>query len=568
MFIQYYIQMLTGIVILLLVLGLFAFFVRRAQRKKKESRRQAIRQGWGKEKEASRDFEKIALYQQHQQALAENKEAFLNKQTAADLHIEEVFARIDRCYTPVGQQYLYQLLHSPCHSQAVLEERNRHIRFFQQEEAVREAVAVELSQLSGRLSYALPNLMHQWELGPGRWSLLCKILGIVPVLWIGLSLIEPVFLFLLFASFFVNIFVHYSQKRRLDFFLDPFTQLIHMRRSSLYLSRLHPLLQKEKVSAACKQMEPISQYYGLLASGKSHQNELSALFTLLLEYLKISFLLEVNVLDRCIVLLASRKKAVHELYRFTGEIDAFLSVASFREGLPYYCEPRFTEGAEASLATEEVYHPLVENCQPNSLHLQGQGAVISGSNMSGKTTFIRTLSLNALLAQTVYTVLARGYEATFFAIHTSISIKDDLTKGSSYYLEEIESVHALLQQSRSSPLPQLLAIDELFKGTNTTERIAAARAVLLYLNQPSTMVLVSTHDLELASLLKDSYRQYHFSESIRGGELRFDHQLKEGPLRSRNAIRLLELTGYPATIVQAAQEYAGLLPEEPDNALA
>lgn len=554
-------EIFAGTTALLLVISLAVAGIKTYHNRNWKKWKEAIRQGWGKEREASRNFEKIALYHQYQRQEAKEQDVFLSEQTACDLTLEEVFAHIDRCYTPVGQQYLYHLLHAPCQDLLEMEERKKRIQLFEQEESVREGVAVELSRLRGHLSYALANLLHRWELKPGKWSFLYKVLGTIPVLWIGLSFIEPAFLFLLFANFIANVFIHYSQKRRLDFFLDPFRQLILMRRSSGRLSRLHPFLQSEGVATACKELEPISAYYGVLMSGKSYQNEFAAFFFLILEYLKITFLLEVNVLERCIALLASRKEAIHQLYRYMGETDALLSVASFREGLPYYCEPVFTEGPQAALAIEEVYHPLVENCRPNSLHLQGQGAVITGSNMSGKTTFIRTLSLNALLAQTIHTVLARSYEASFFAISTSICIKDDLSKGSSYYLEEIESVHALVKQSRSSVLPQLLVIDELFKGTNTTERIAAARAVLLYLNQPSTMVLVSTHDLELASLLKSSFRQYHFSETIENGELYFDHQLKEGPLRSRNAIRLLELVGYPPEIVQAAQEQAGLLPD-------
>ncbi len=560
--------MFAGITALLLVLVLVVAGAKAYQRRNEKKQQEAIRGRWGKEKEASRPFEKIALYHQYQQALAAAPEAFLSKQTAGDLNMKQVFARVDRCYTTVGEQYLYHLLHSPGHESTVPEEREQYLRCFKQEEKVREAVAAELSQLSSKLSYALPNLMHHWDLKPGKWSAFYKVLGVVPMLWLGLSFIEPAFLFLLFANFIVNVFVHYAQKKRLDFFLDPFTQLILMRRSSQRLAGIHSLLHKEEVMTACKQLEPISSYYGLLVSGKSDQNELVALFTLVLEYLKITFLLEVNVLDRCITLLASRKEATHQLYSFIGETDALLSVASFREELPYYCRPLFTAGSEACLEVEEVYHPLVESCKPNSLSLKGEGAVITGSNMSGKTTFIRTLSLNALLAQTINTVLARSYKATMFAISTSISIKDDLSRGSSYYLEEIESVHVLLKQSRTSALPQLLVIDELFKGTNTTERIAAARAVLLYLCQPATMVLVSTHDLELARLLKESYRQYHFTETIRDGALHFDHKLKEGPLQSRNAIRLLELVGYPELVVKNAQEYAGLLAGESGNAVA
>ena len=167
------------------------------------------------------------------------------------------------------------------------------------------------------------------------------------------------------------------------------------------------------------------------------------------------------------------------------------------------------------------------------------------------------MAINVLCAKTLVTAFASSYIASFFSIHTSISVKDDIGKGSTYYLEEIEAVYSFIEVADATDFPRLLVLDELFKGTNTTEQIAVARAVLEYLCRPQHLVLVSTHDLELAALLQHTYELYHFSETVADGKLLFDHKIKEGLLRSRNAIRLLEVLGFPEEIVQKAFKYTG-----------
>jgi DNA mismatch repair ATPase MutS len=99
----------------------------------------------------------------------------------------------------------------------------------------------------------------------------------------------------------------------------------------------------------------------------------------------------------------------------------------------------------------------------------------------------------------------------------------------------------------------LFALDEVFRGTNTVERIASAKAILSYLNKGENIVIVSTHDVELAEMLKEEYDLYHFSESVEGKQLLFDHTLKDGPLKTRNAITILEIADYPKEIVEEAR---------------
>ena len=113
---------------------------------------------------------------------------------------------------------------------------------------------------------------------------------------------------------------------------------------------------------------------------------------------------------------------------------------------------------------------------------------------------------------------------------------------------------ASLLEKVESPHQNLFILDEVFKGTNTIERIASAKAILSYLNRKENIVVVSTHDIELADMLDNEYDLYHFTEIVENNELHFDHSIKAGQLRTRNAIKILELSNYPADIIREARQ--------------
>lgn len=295
----------------------------------------------------------------------------------------------------------------------------------------------------------------------------------------------------------------------------------------------------------------------VLRSDKLQDSEFAQVAWYLLELLKIVFLLEVTTYHSIVSQLKAHREDVQALFNFIGEIDLSLSIASLRAATPQHCIPNFNRPAK-TFACRGLYHPLVTGCVPNDLKLDRRGLLLTGSNMSGKSTFVRAVNLNALSAQTLNTAFAESYEAPPLGVMTSIRITDDLAEGSSYFMEEVASIGRLLEAARSDGINRLFTIDEVFKGTNTVERIAAAKAILEYLAVAGDdLVLVSTHDLELTELLKETYSLHHFQESIADQQLSFDYKLRPGPLTKRNAIGLLEIAGFPATVVAEARRLAG-----------
>ncbi len=173
--------------------------------------------------------------------------------------------------------------------------------------------------------------------------------------------------------------------------------------------------------------------------------------------------------------------------------------------------------------------------------------------MAGKSTFLRTLGLNALLAQSIYTCLADRYTAGYLYPATSINKMDDIGENKSLYYAEAERLRDIITPAYTLA-PGLCLVDELLAGTNYGERLAASLAILNYLKGKNALTVVATHDLDLADRLQGTYLCYHFSDSIDKNNLQFDYTLKPGIAATSNAIKLLEYLGYPGEIVREAQE--------------
>ncbi|HEX3343153.1 MAG TPA: hypothetical protein VHS09_01220, partial [Polyangiaceae bacterium] len=232
------------------------------------------------------------------------------------------------------------------------------------------------------------------------------------------------------------------------------------------------------------------------------------------------------------------------------DLDAALAVASFRAGAGAHGKPELDPGATA-LCLDGAVHPLLDDAVPNSVHLEGRGMLITGPNMSGKSTFVKTVAINAVLAQTVYTTFARRYRAPLVRVRTLMNAVDDVQRGRSYYYAEVEGAKGLLAPSEPGT-QTLVVVDELFRGTNTSERIGACKAVLAALRRMGHHVLASTHDRELVALLRDDFEPYHFGERVIEGELVFPFELCAGPSTTRNAIALLRHADFPEEVVAEA----------------
>lgn len=240
---------------------------------------------------------------------------------------------------------------------------------------------------------------------------------------------------------------------------------------------------------------------------------------------------------------------VFYLYRKSiGEIDMAICVLSFRKSLPFYCLPTFR--SENSIDFEDFYHPLLIDPIPNSDKISND-SIITGSNASGKSTFIKALAVNGILAQTIHTCAAKEFKLRFSLIITSMAVRDNISEGDSYFIKEIKSLKRILDKVQDTICTCF--VDEILKGTNTIERIAASAAVLKYLHNMDCLCLTASHDIELTHILNNQYDNYHFREHITNDGIYFDYKLKQGPSQTRNAIKLLHYMNFDSQIVESAE---------------
>ena len=204
---------------------------------------------------------------------------------------------------------------------------------------------------------------------------------------------------------------------------------------------------------------------------------------------------------------------------------------------------------DLKLEMTEIYHPLLDpdTVVKNDSALGNSLTIITGSNMSGKTTFLRTLAVNLVLAYTGSGVCAEKFRAPFVKIFTSMRVMDDVSGGISTFYAEILRIKDMAEYvSEGNDLPALCLIDEIFKGTNSADRIVGAEQALKKLSAGNAMVIVTTHDFELCDLKTESGKDadnYHFEEYYENSELRFDYTIKDGRCTTRNAMAILKMAG-------------------------
>lgn len=475
----------------------------------------------------------------------------VDARTAADLDSDALFGRIDRCASAVGQQWLFARLRTPPAQSAALESFDALVAAVDAPGIPREALRRWLARLTGASSYLLPYLLFGELPGRSPFYRLTPLLTVAALVAVAAAVATGVpGLLALVAICAVNIVVRLSFRKKVAPALGSLPAVRALLKTGLDLARPGSALPegvRARLAASAAPLRGLLRTTAWLAIETDGRDELSRLFY---EYVNLVFLLDVNALLFSLELLSARREALRELFDAVGEVDGALSTGEFRRSLPFWCRPRFVEAAEG-LRVEGVFHPLLEKPVPNSLTLEGTSLLVTGSNMSGKTTFLKALGVNGLLARTLATCAARRWEAPAFDVLSAMGRSESLLEGTSYYLSEVQRVGALLEAARESA-PRLFLLDELFRGTNTVERIAAGKAVLARLARGPHVVAVASHDLELVPLLHGAYVPYHFREEIAGGVLSFDYTLRPGPSSTRNAIALLEWASYPAEVVAEA----------------
>ena len=483
----------VGIVVLFIVMMAWNNY------KWKKAQKNRIKRIFGKipEREYSPDdLERISHYFRRK----ENGEFYIDDITWNDLDMDRIFIQINQTFSSPGEDVLYNMLRRPVFNEEILEEREKLIHFFDTHEKERTDLQLILASIG------------KTRLG----SLADTVLALndAPVINIKIHI-------LMLVALLVSIFVLLPMYPMMGF-------LVFM----------------------CLMIANIAIYYA--SAGQQVIEAYMDCFNHLLKMLEAADQMQIVKYPEEI---KDKADTIMLLIDNIGELDALVSIASFRRTLSLWSIPVFMPWSEKSdiaiqIKIEDLYHPLIRNPVANSITATG-GTLVTGSNASGKSTFLKNVAINSILAQTIHTCTATSCQTPFLKVMTSMALRDDISSGESYFIVEIRSLKRILDESRKKE-PLLCVIDEVLRGTNTIERIAASSQILNSLLGNWILPFAATHDIELSYILDEIYTNYHFEEKVREQEVVFNYLLKPGRATTRNAIRLLDMLGYDQELVKNA----------------
>jgi hypothetical protein len=527
-------------------------------------------------RQRTHNMEAITQAWESRVASAPEAHAWLDDRTWTDLTLDAVFEEIDRTEGTLGQQALYQRLRMAPVA-AHLDAFEALVTRLTDDGRARRRAQAALGRLQDRNGYDVWRLMQPGAIVVESWYVVFPILALSTITVALLAIRWHGLVPSLVGLAIVDLIAQMTAAHRVSAFGAACRQIAPLVATGQALTFLQgeeidPIVGTIRTDAArLRRLKTIARWISgdplMLALARGGVATLLSEFAnTLYEYVGMLFLLDGNAAYFGARYIRSHGDALVRLSEAMGDVDAALSVVTLRQERDDWTRPTFLPpGSAATL--RDVRHPLVEHAVPNTVSLEaGRGILVTGSNMSGKSTFLRTVGVSAVLAQTLHTCVAAAYEAPVFSIQSCIGRSDDLIAGKSYYLVEVEEVLARVRASADTR-PHLFLFDELFRGTNAVERIAAGEAVLreiVHANGRRTphVVLAATHDGELVDLLRDVFTPYHFADSVGEEGLVFHYRLEPGAATTRNAITLLQLQGAPESLTRAALERAAALDRE------
>lgn len=537
--------------LLLFVFALVWSMVRENNKRKKKFL-EKIKKSWGAvpTREYSWDeLEQISAYHK-----AQPKNSFvIDEITWNDLDMDRIFMLMNQTVSSAGEDYLYAMLHRPEFSEERLKERERLFCFFEKEEKTRircQQILTTLRKPRGLSLYQSIHVEKDCQVGSPIREILSCVLFFASLVAFMIVPAYGVFAFLAVSG--INIITYLKGKEEINRYLGGF-------RSVMQLIGCADTLEKagiSELSEYTKRLKDCKKALGSFRKGSflvvNHDGMETGPEAVMLDYIRMMTHIDLIKFNSMMKAMREHQKEIEEMIEIFGLLDACISIASFRELLPYYCSPKFdSDKKRAVLDVENLYHPLILEPVANSIKTT-KAVLVTGSNASGKSTFLKMVAINAILAQTIHTCMATECKMSYFRVMTSMALRDDLESKESYYIVEIKSLKRILDSAKKET-PLLCIVDEVLRGTNTIERIAASSEILASLCLPHVLSFAATHDIELTYMLEEYYTNYHFEEEVKEDDVKFNYLLKKGRVTTRNAIRLLKMTGYDDSIVEASK---------------
>ena len=480
-----------------------------------------------------------------------------------DLGMDELFKRMNYTLSASGEEYLYYTLRTLRQEEGELAHLEEAVRFFGEHPETRVRVQLAANRLGHTGKFSLYDYLDNLDLLGERSSrkhLLMDLLflPLIGLLWVNF----PLAVLGIVVLIVYNILTYFREKGEIDPYIASFSYIMRLMRCCEELGRLDlPVCREEwaRMRQARKRMQGMARNsYWVISPFRG--NSSGDILALVLDYVRMVFHADLIKFDSMLNTVRGHIGDVDAMIETVGYVETVIAIWIFRESLGEegadgnrgWCTPDFP--AEGGLSLEEGYHPMLKAPVKNGIAAR-KGVLLTGSNASGKSTFLKMVALNAILAQTIHTCTADSYRAPFYHVYSSMALRDDMESGESYYIVEIKALKRILDAAMGN-VPILCFVDEVLRGTNTIERIAASTQILKSLGRTGILCFAATHDIELTELLQGEFDNYHFEEDVAEGDVVFNYKLKEGKATTRNAIKLLELMGYDRDVIEKASAQA------------
>ncbi|OFI48189.1 hypothetical protein BG261_07865 [Floricoccus tropicus] len=466
----------------------------------------------------------------------------VDDQTWSDLDLQDLFRKIDISTSSLGAEFLFSKM------------RLINKKFDNKFEDMKEYVVsnpeerVELQLLFSKLGKSNYNNASSFVVSKATKKenyILYLCLGIFPIICLVIALFNSTLgLSLLLFSISINIIVYFTTQYTRKNNMDSLEYLV----KSIYIARKltkYNFPGKDELAKANKNFNIVSRL-GFFFRDKGGISETDILF----EYINIMFMLPniaASYIPNKVHANASDAQLIIDIM---SKLEAAISLAHYENTLAYYCQPQFV--SEKAVLGTDLYHPLVDGAVANDANFS-KNMIISGDNASGKSTYLRTVAISLITSQTLNIAFASNLSISYGNVMSSMGVSDSIETGDSYFISESKSIKRMLEALGQNDFSYFF-IDELFKGTNTIERIGSGIGILNWLEDKNCIYMVSSHDVELVELMSKSIDSYHFDSQYENKKIIFDYKIKKGSAITKNAVNTLESLNYPDEITSMSKK--------------
>ena len=463
-----------------------------------------------------------------------NDNKSIDEETFIDFEMPQILEKINYTYTQIGNEYLYNLF---------FKENND---FIAQETIIKKLndqkkLAEIIFQLNSLNKEYVPILSVTKNLKkfPFKYYLAVIIILFIDIASIIATVIDFNNFYFIIIVFLFSLLLNtqLTQKTGTVSLQTSFINDMVRVGTKLLKINVYPDSNQNILSTSLKSLKKITKITYCFNIVK--QVDIFGIF----ELLKSIFFIEIL---QSAQLVKKSEQVIHDvfvLYENIGLLDTCITIKVNRDKLDI-CIPQIIE--EKKIEVIEGYHLLIEKPVKNTAILKNN-TIITGSNASGKSTFLKMIGANMLLAKALNTSFAKEFKYYPFALISSIHMKDDIIMGDSYYVKEIKRLKQITNHANNQE--SLILIDEILKGTNEKERIVIARAMLKYLFKSRSMIIITTHDIELANNFND-IDKYCFNDIKRGNNVIFDYLIKEGVCTIGNAVAIVKSLNFDQDIIK------------------